>query len=98
MTKTKTYKAIFLLDLRDQEKNSVEWASLLQDAIKKSGGLPGNPIEHGHRQLARTPKKDFQMGTYVEISFDGQPHTPNALQEDLRLEKAVNRIFIERVS
>lgn len=97
MTTTRNYNAVFLLDLRGQEENSEQWGVTLQDTIKKLGGEPGEVKDRGHRNFERTPKRDFQAGTFLEIPFSGPPEAPAQLKEAFRLEKAVNRIHIELV-
>ena len=95
MTTTRNYRAIFLLDLREQEKNSEQWGAFLQETLKKLGANPGDVIDQGMRSFARTPQREFQSGTFVEISFSGSPQVPAQLNEKFKLEKAINRIHIE---
>ena len=47
------------------------------------------------REFARAADRRFTQGHYVEIYFEGEGELPATLKEKLKLDKRINRIFIE---
>jgi len=52
--------------------------------------------ELGQHDFAYPTKKDFTRGSYLQFHFSGKVETPLLIQENLRLEKKVDRCLIER--
>jgi ribosomal protein S6 len=47
------------------------------------------------REFARAADRRFSQGHYVEIYFESTSELPAILKEKLKLDKRINRIFIE---
>ncbi len=89
------YKATFILDLRASEDDSAKVLADLNELLKSIGGEPSDSEDLGMREFARAADRRFTQGHYVEIYFEGPGTVPATLNEKLRLDKRVNRIFIE---
>lgn len=96
-TTKNNYKATFILDLRDSEDDSAKVLADLNELLKTIGGEPSDSEDLGMRDFARAADRRFAQGHYVEIYFEGAGHVPATLKEKLKLEKRVNRIFVESV-
>ena len=94
MTKN-TYKATFILDLRESEDDSAKVISDLNELLKSVGGEPSDSEDLGMREFARAADRRFSQGHYVEIYFESTSELPTILKEKLKLDKRINRIFIE---
>ena len=94
MTKN-TYKATFILDLRESEDDSAKVISDLNELLKSIGGEPSDSEDLGMHEFARAADRRFSQGHYVEIYFDSTSELPATLKEKLKLDKRINRIFIE---
>jgi small subunit ribosomal protein S6 len=51
----------------------------------------------GQQDFARTPDRRFPAGHYVQIEFTAPALKPASLQERIRLNKAIDRVLVERV-
>ena len=91
----KTYKATFILDLRESEDDSAKVTSDLHELLKSIGGEPSDSEVLGMREFARAANRRFTQGNYVEIYFQGTSNLPALLNEKLKLDKCINRIFIQ---
>ncbi len=94
-TSIRPYRAIFILDTRDLQE-SVE--SLFQKVKEAIVSLEGKFIDSenlGFRDFSRAADKKFPSGHYFQIDFDSVPSLPAAIKERFRLDRSVNRIFIE---
>lgn len=52
----------------------------------------------GTKDFARTPDRNFKSGIFVEIDFRAESFPPNALQERTRLNKAVDRVMVQKTA
>lgn len=86
-----------ILDLRGREESAEDLTETLKGEIAALDGEVGEVHHHGSLEFARTPDKRFSSGNYVEIEFVAPPLPPNALQERVRLNKAVDRVLVDRV-
>lgn len=94
-TKLRTYKATFILDLRESEDDPASVLSELNEMVASLGGQTVESEDLGVRDFARAADDRFTKGHYLEIRFEGPPEAPSALQENLRLDGRVNRVFVE---
>ena len=94
MTKNK-YKATFIIDLRESKDDSAKVTSDLHELIKSIGGEPSDSEDLGMHEFARAANRRFTQGNYVEIYFNATSDIPLKLNEKLKLDKRINRIFIE---
>jgi small subunit ribosomal protein S6 len=49
----------------------------------------------GQQTFARATNRKYLSGEYVQITFEGDSGVPAAIREKLRLDKTINRVFIE---
>lgn len=70
------------------------------DQLKKEVEAENAEIVHvenvGAKDFARTPDRNFKSGIFVEIDFRSPGYRPNALHERLRLNKAVDRVMVQK--
>lgn len=93
--KTNNYKATFILDLRESEDDSAKVLADIKEILGSIGGEESSSEDRGIRDFVRAADQRFKQGHYVEVYFSGPGNTPATLKEKLRLDKRVNRIFIE---
>lgn len=96
-TKTKNYRAVFILDSRGETRTVEEMIEALKGTLGEINARVEKAENLGVRDFARSTEKDYTSGAYVQIDFEGEPTTPDALREKLHLEKFVNRIQIHTV-
>jgi ribosomal protein S6 len=92
-----TYKSTFILDLRESDDDSAKVLADIQETLGAIGAEVSGSEDLGMREFARAADQRFTQGHYVEVYFSGPGSTPAELKEKLRLDKRVNRIFIESV-
>ncbi|GHV39306.1 30S ribosomal protein S6 [Clostridia bacterium] len=66
------------------------------DRLTSFGGVVEKVDEWGKRRLAYEINK-INDGIYYIVYFDGEPHTPNDLEQWLRINEKVVRYLIVRV-
>lgn len=91
------YRAMAILDLRGREESAEDLTETLKGEIVALDGEIGEVRQHGTLEFARTPDKRFTSGDYVEIEFVAPPLAPNAIQERVRLNKAIDRVLVDRI-
>ncbi len=96
-TTNNTYKATFILDLRESEDDSQKVLADITEILGNIGGQATGSEDLGLRDFARAADRRFTQGHYLEVSFEGPGSVPASLKEKLRLDKRVNRIFVESV-
>jgi len=94
-TTKNNYKATFILDLRESEDDSAKVLADLNDILKSIGAEPSSSEDLGMREFARAADHRYSQGHYIEIYFEGAGDVPATLNEKLKLDKRVNRIFTE---
>ena len=93
-TKNK-YKATFILDLRESEDDSAKVMADLNEILKSIGGEPSDSEDLGMLDFARAADRRYTQGHYIEIFFESAGDVPSSLNDKLKLDKRVNRIFVE---
>jgi small subunit ribosomal protein S6 len=96
-TTNKNYKATFILDLRESEDDSQKVLADITEILGSIGGQTSESEDLGMRDFARAADRRYTQGHYLEVRFEGPGTVPAALQEKFRLDKRVNRIFVESV-
>lgn len=94
-TTKNNYKATFILDLRESEDDSAKVLAELNELLKTIGAEPSESEDLGLRDFARAADRRFTQAHYVEINFEGAGDVPATLNEKLKLDKRINRTFIE---
>ncbi len=98
MTATQTnrkYRASFILDTRETEIPVESLIEKLTEALSAVGGVAERVENLGRQDFVRITDKDHPGDFYLQIYFDGPPDSVAKLQENLRLDKTVKRIFVE---
>lgn len=91
------YKATFILDLRDTEDDAAKVLADIKEVLVAIHAEESSSEDLGVRQFARAADQRYTQGHYLEVYLSGPGTVPAALQEKLRLDKRVNRVFIESV-
>ena len=94
-TTNKNYKISFILDLRASEDDSQKVLADINEIIGAIGGQSSSSEDLGVRQFARTADRRFTQGHYLEVYAEGPSTVPADIKSKLRLDKRVNRIFVE---
>ena len=89
------YKATFILDLRESEDDSQKVQADIKEILASIGAEESSSEDLGIRDFIRAADQRFKQGHYVEVYLSGPGTSPALLKEKLRLDKRVNRIFIE---
>ena len=93
----KNYKATFILDLRESEDDSQKVLADITELLSSIGAQATEGEDLGMRDFARSADRRYTQGHYLEVRFAGPSATPATLKEKLRLDKRINRIFVEAV-
>ena len=93
----KNYKTTFSLDLRASEDDAAKVMADLNELLSSLGANPSSSEDLGMREFARAADRRYTQGHYIEVYFDAPSNVPAELKEKLRLDKRVNRIFVETV-
>ncbi|MFQ3225996.1 MAG: ribosomal protein S6 [Lentimonas sp.] len=96
-TTTNNYKTTFILDLRESEDDSAKVLADLTEILASLGGTVTESEDLGVREFVRAADRRYTQGNILEVYFDGPGTVPSQLQEKLRLDKRVNRIFVQSV-
>ena len=91
------YKTTFILDLRESEDDAAKVLADIKEILAEIGAEVTDSEDLGLRSFSRAADRRYTQGHYLEVCFDGPGSLPVNLQERLRLDKRVNRIFIESV-
>jgi len=94
-TTKNTYKTTFILDLRSTEDDAAKVTADLSELLGSLGAEVSSTDDLGVRDFARAADRRFAQGHYIEIYFSSESSVPAQLQEKLRLDKRVNRIFVQ---
>ena len=94
----KSYKTTFILDLRETEDDVAKVTTDISDILSTLGASVSDSQDMGIKEFARATDRNYQQGHYLEVYFTGEHTVPQDLKEKLRLDKRINRIFVESVS
>lgn len=91
------YKTTFILDLRESKDDSAKVLSDLAELLETLSATVTESKDLGMRQFARAADRRFTQGHYLEVCFSSSGAVPAQLKEKLRLDKRIDRIFVESV-
>ena len=91
----RNYKSTFILDLRETEDDVAKVTSDISEILVALGASVDTTEELGLQEFTRAADKRYSQGNYLEVYFTGAPTFPSELKEKLRLDKRVNRIFVQ---
>lgn len=94
--KSNPYKTTFILDLRSSDQEPAGVLSDLSDLLQSLGAEVSASEDLGLRTFARAADRRYTQGHYVEIHFAASSAVPAQLKEKLKLDKRINRIFVEK--
>ena len=94
----KSYKTTFILDLRKTEDDVAKVTTDISDILSTLGASVSDSRDMGIKEFARSTDRNYKQGHYLEVYFTGEHSIPQGLKEKLRLDKRVNRIFVESIS
>jgi ribosomal protein S6 len=94
-TTNKNYKISFILDLRSSEDDAAKVLADINEVIDTVGGKTSSSEDLGMREFVRAADQRYKQGHYLEVYVDGPSTVPADLKEKLKLDKRVNRIFVE---
>jgi len=91
----KKYKSTFILDTRGYTDPVETLIEKLKTVLESTGCKVSGVENLGQKTFARAVDRSFPAGLYVQFTYEG-PTTANAqILEKLRLDKTVNRMFVE---
>lgn len=94
-TTANNYKISFILDLRATEDDAQKVIDDIKQILTVIGGEATEVEDLGVRDFARAADRRFAQGHYVQMFVTGAASVPANLQEKLKHDKRVNRIFVE---
>jgi ribosomal protein S6 len=95
--KNQNYRATFVLDMRERKESVEEVVEQLKREVEAENAEIVDVDNMGTKDFARTPDRNFKGGIFVEIDFRSPSYRPNALQERLRLNKAIDRVMVRKL-
>lgn len=95
---SKHYKATFIINLRETKRGIPEVTEWLKGIIVSIGGKVEGVEDIGVRDFVRVTHKQNPSGHYLALSFTASGDINTALQQKLKLEKEVKRIFVEALA
>jgi ribosomal protein S6 len=94
--KTNPYKTTFILDLRSTDQEAAAVLSDLNELLQSLGADVSASEDLGLRTFARAADRRYTQGHYVEFQFAAASSLPAQLKDKLKLDKRINRIFVEK--
>lgn len=91
----RSYKASFIFDTNNYQEPLETLYARIQELLKNLGATVTKVDHLGLKEFARVRRKKFSCGVYSIYCFDSNPSVPALLQEKLRLDNTVNRVFIQ---
>lgn len=95
MDDKRNYRASFILDLRGYSDPMETIFDKLKNLISSLGGEISDFKDLGQREFQYAVDKKYTSGAYIQILFSALSNVPAAIKEKLKLDKTINRIFIE---
>ncbi|MDR3273784.1 MAG: 30S ribosomal protein S6 [Puniceicoccales bacterium] len=95
MKNKKNYRASFILDMRGCSEPIDAIFTKLRGIVTDFGGDIREFKALGQKTFERAVNKRYLSGEYVQIAFGADSSAPTAIREKLRLDKTINRVFIE---
>lgn len=97
MDNQRKYKASFILDLRGYSDPMETIFDKLKNIITDLGGEIEDFKNLGQKEFQYVVDRKYPSGAYVQILFSALASVPAAIKEKLKLDKTINRIFIELI-
>ena len=97
-TVNRDYKATFILDLRETEDDVAKVSEDIKEIFSLLSASVSASDDLGIKEFSRAVDPNYKQAHYLEIYFSGGASVPDDLKEKLKLDKRVNRIFVESIS
>ena len=94
-TTVNRYKISLILDLRSTQDDAQTVIDDIKQVLTSIGAETSEVEDLGTREFARAADRRFAQGYYVQMWVTGPVNVPVNLQEKLKHDKRVNRIFVE---
>ena len=94
-TTVNKYKISLILDLRSTQDDAQKVIDDIKQTLTTIGAETTEVEDLGTREFARAADRRFAQGHYVFMWVAGPSSVPIDLQEKLKHDKRVNRIFVE---
>ena len=90
------YTATLVLDTRGSDESADAMISKLSEIIVNLEGEVKKVENLGSRDLVRPQARNFSSAAYLKIDFESDREGPSKIKEQLRLDKTIDRIIIEK--
>ncbi|MFP6901638.1 MAG: 30S ribosomal protein S6 [Opitutales bacterium] len=90
------YTATLVLDTRGSDESADAMISKLSEIIVNLEGEVKKVENLGSRDLVRPQARNFSSAVYLKIDFESDREGPSKIKEQLRLDKTIDRIIIEK--
>ncbi|MGF1451921.1 MAG: 30S ribosomal protein S6 [Opitutales bacterium] len=97
-TDQRHYRVNFILDPREVSVELEEAASKIGETLTGLGATINETKVIGTRPLARVTDRHMPAGIYLQYDLSGEPTLPAAIKGKYRLDRSVDRIFIDSVA
>ena len=98
MTATKKrYRATYILDTRNYTDPVETLISKITENLAQIDITISQVDNLGQKEFARAADRNFPACIYVEFLFEATPEAVTQIQERFRLDRQVNRIFVQTV-
>jgi small subunit ribosomal protein S6 len=94
-TATRTYRATFIIDTREQSDDVEALTARLQEALSAVGCQVTDTENLGQIEFSRVTDRHRPSGIYLKFILEAAPEAPAAIQEKFRLDRTVDRIMIQ---
>lgn len=94
---SRSYRAIFILDTRELQDSMESLIQKIKGAVISLDAKVSETVNLGLRNFSHAVDRKFPAGYYLQLDFQGPATLPMMIQDRFRLDKMVNRIFIETV-
>ncbi|MDR1436261.1 MAG: 30S ribosomal protein S6 [Puniceicoccales bacterium] len=91
------YKITVIFDTREQRESAADMLLRVKELMESLGASVISADNLGMKSFQRCAKRKFREGAYGSYSLSAKPSFGKALLERLRLDRTVNRTFVERV-
>ncbi len=91
----RSYKATIIFDTRGLQEPVDTLVQKVKDAFVTLDASLGASNNIGLHNFSRVTDRNFPAGHYFQLEFSGAPSLPKAIKERFRLDKFIDRIFIE---
>jgi len=93
----RSYRATFILDTRNLQESVDGLIKKIKEAIITLQGQISDDCNIGVKNFARVTDRQFPAGHYIQFEFNGASTLPATLKERFRLDRSVDRIFVESI-